>query len=333
MEILQGIPASPGIASAPAFLLEGGDFCVPRRQIPEEARAGEIERLRRAFDDGAAQLEAIRARVQGPTADVDGVLGAHLAILRDPALCGEAERLVKEKLWTPEWALSSVLDGHAEALLKTGDEYLAHRVADLRDIKHRILRVLLGQREEELARLEGPVIIVARDLTPSQTASLDRRKVGAIVTEGGGRTSHTAIIARSFGIPAVVGVAGATSRVAAGTTVAVDGSRGPPCGASRSSRRATPSAAPRWAACAGFPRRPGTATGSGSWRTSRSPRRSPPPSTPAPRASGCSGRSSSSGPGRTSPRRPTTSGSTGRPSPSSPAAPSSCAPTTSGRTR
>jgi phosphotransferase system enzyme I (PtsI) len=226
MEILQGIPASPGVASAAAFLIESGDFCVPQRRIPEGAEARESDRLRRAFEEAAGELEALRDRVQGTTTEVEGVLGAHLAILRDPALSGEAEKLVRENLWTPEWAVSSVLDRHADALLSTGDEYLAHRVADLRDIKHRVLRVLLGQMEEELARLEGTVIIVARDLTPTQTAALDRRKVAAVVTEGGGRTSHTAIIARSFGIPAVVGVAGATARVVPGTRVVVDGSRG-----------------------------------------------------------------------------------------------------------
>jgi phosphotransferase system enzyme I (PtsI) len=226
MEVVQGIPASPGIASAPAFLLESDEFCVPQRRIAKGSADRETARLRGAFEDAAVQLEALLARVEGATAEVEGVLGAHLAMLRDPALAGEAERLVREKGWSPEWALSSVVDGHAAALLATGDEYLAHRVADLRDIKHRVLRVLLGQREEELARLEGTVVIVARDLTPTQTAALDRRKVVAIVIEGGGRTSHTAIIARSFGIPAVVGATGATGKILPGTRLAVDGSRG-----------------------------------------------------------------------------------------------------------
>jgi phosphotransferase system enzyme I (PtsI) len=226
MEVLQGIPASPGIAVAPAFLLESGEFCVPRRRIPEGTEEAEAARLRGAVDEAAGQLEALMERVQGSTAEVEGVLGAHLAILRDPALLGQAEKLLRTNGWTPEWSLSSVLDTHAEALLSTGDEYLAHRVADLRDIKHRVLRVLLGQREEELARLEGTVVIVARDLTPTQTAALDRRKVAAIVIDGGGATGHTAIIARSLGIPAVVGAAGAAGMVAAGTTMIVDGSRG-----------------------------------------------------------------------------------------------------------
>ena len=226
MESVQGIPASPGIASGEAFLLEGGDFCVPRRLIPEGAGAAEIARLRRGFEEAAGQLEELRARVTGATAEVQGVLGAHLAILRDPALVSEAERLIHENGWTPEWALSSVIDRHAEALLATGDEYLAHRVSDLRDIKHRVLRVLLGEREEELARLQGTVVIVARDLTPSQTAALDRRKVAAIVTDGGGPASHTSIIARSLGIPAVVGTPGVSGKVRPGMRVIVDGSRG-----------------------------------------------------------------------------------------------------------
>lgn len=226
MEVVQGIPVSPGVAVAGAFLMEGGDFCVPLRRIPPGKAGEESERLRRAIAEAAGQIAALRARVSGTTAEVDAVLEAHLAILQDPALGGEAERLVREKSFSPEWALSSVLDGHAEALLALGDEYLAHRVSDLRDIKHRILRVLLGHREEELARLEGAVVIVARDLTPSQTAGLDRRKVAGLVTDEGGPTSHTAIIARSLGIPAVVAVAGVSSRVAPGMRIVVDGSRG-----------------------------------------------------------------------------------------------------------
>jgi phosphotransferase system enzyme I (PtsI) len=226
MEVLQGIPASPGIAAATAFLLESGDFCIPRRKIPEGTEEAEIGRLRHAIHEAGRRLEELRGRVQGATAEVEGVLGAHLAILRDPALVGEAEKSVRTRGWTPEWALSSVLDAYADALLKSGDEYLAHRVADLRDIKHRVLRVLLGQREEELARFEGRVVIVARDLTPTQTASLDRGKVAAIVIDGGGATSHTSIIARSLGIPAVVGAGNAAATVRPGSTVIVDGSRG-----------------------------------------------------------------------------------------------------------
>ena len=226
MDVVQGIPVSPGVAAAPAFLLESGDFCVPARRIAEGRADAEVARLQGAVEEAAGQIEALRARISGATAEVDGVLEAHLAIVRDPALGGEAERLIRAKGWSPEWALSSVIDGHAEALLAMGDEYLAHRVSDLRDIKHRILRVLLGQREEELARFEGKVVIVARDLTPSQTAGLDRAKVAGLVTDEGGPTSHTAIIARSLGIPAVVAAAGVSSRVAPGMRMIVDGSRG-----------------------------------------------------------------------------------------------------------
>ncbi len=226
MEVLHGIPASPGVGVAEAFLLEGGDFCVPARRIEPGTAEEQAARLREALEGAARQIEELRSRVSAATSEVDAVLDAHLAILRDPALSGGAGALIREKEWTPEWAISSVLEAHAEALLRLGDEYLAHRVADLRDIKHRVLRVLLGQREEALARLSGRVVIVARDLTPSQTAALDRAKVAGIVTDEGGPTSHTSIIARSLGIPAVVGVAGVSTRAAPGTRVVVDGSRG-----------------------------------------------------------------------------------------------------------
>lgn len=226
MEVLQGIPASPGIGSAGVFLLEAGEFCVPERRIPPAAVEAEVGRLRAALEVAATQLEALRDRVAGSRAEVEAVLEAHLGILRDPALAAEAEDLVRKREWSPEWAVSSFLEGHAASLLALGDEYLAQRVADLRDIKHRILRVLLGQREEELARLPGKAVIVARDLTPTQTAALDPEKVAGIVTEGGGPTSHTTIIARSLGIPSVAGVEGVTALVRPGMPVVVDGSRG-----------------------------------------------------------------------------------------------------------
>jgi phosphotransferase system enzyme I (PtsI) len=225
MEIVAGIPASPGIGSAAAFLLEGGDYCVPRRRIGAGTVEAEAARLAKAFEDAAAELDALR-KVAGATPEVDGVLEAHGAILRDPELVAESQRAVRDNSWTPEWAVSSVLDRHAEALLRLGDDYLAHRATDLKDIKHRVLRALLGEREEALARTEGRVVIVARDLTPSQTAALDRRRVAGIVLDGGGPTSHTAIIARSLGIPAVVGAAGVSERVQPGTRIVVDGSRG-----------------------------------------------------------------------------------------------------------
>jgi phosphotransferase system enzyme I (PtsI) len=226
MEILQGIPSSPGIASGPAFLIEGADFAVPQRRIPAASVDAEVARLKRGFEEAAIQIEALRARIAGSNAEVDGVLEAHLAFLRDPALVGQSEKRVREQRWSPEWALSSVLDEHASRLLAIGDEYLSHRVSDLRDIQHRVLRVLLGEREQELARVEGTVVLVARDITPSQTAGLDRKKVAAIVTDGGGAASHTAIIARSLGIPAVAGATGVSVKVHNGMRVVVDGSRG-----------------------------------------------------------------------------------------------------------
>jgi len=208
------------------FVLEGEEFCIPERRIPPGSADREVERLRRAFEEASRGIEALRARLAGGAAEVDGVLEAHLTMLRDPALHAEVEEGVRGKGWSPEWALSSVLEAHAARLVSLGDEYLAQRASDLRDIKRRVLRALLGAREEELARLPGKVVLVARDLSPSQAALLDREKVAGFATDQGGPTSHTAIIARSLGIPAVVGLGDLSQRVRPGMRAVVDGSRG-----------------------------------------------------------------------------------------------------------
>ncbi|MHC4821572.1 MAG: phosphoenolpyruvate--protein phosphotransferase [Planctomycetota bacterium] len=229
MEVRQGVPGSPGVASAPAFLLEGEDLCIPERRVDADAVDAEVSRLEKALGDAAADLESLRERVadhEGGTPEVDAVLDAHAMILRDPALVGGASKAIRENRFSAEWAISSILEEHAQRMRAIGDEYLMQRVADLRDIRGRVLRVLLGEREEELARLKGRVILVARDLTPSQTASLDREKVAGFVTGEGGPTSHTAIIARSLVIPAVVGAGDVTAAVAPGMALVVDGSRG-----------------------------------------------------------------------------------------------------------
>ena len=147
-------------------------------------------------------------------------------MLEDPKLREQVVALITNRLFTPEYAVNQISGATASRSRKPADSYLLQRARDFEDIEQRLLRNLLGRRRDDLSRLATPVVIVARDLAPSQTAGLDRDKVLAIATEAGGRTSHTAILARALGIPAVVGVQGLGGQVAGGDMMVVDGAHG-----------------------------------------------------------------------------------------------------------
>jgi phosphotransferase system enzyme I (PtsI) len=147
-------------------------------------------------------------------------------MLADPKVRSEVERTIEERLVPAENAVSHVFDGLVAKFRMLSEDYFAHRAADLRDVEDRLLRALIGERTQELSRLRRGVIVAAHDLTPSQAALLDRRRTMGFLTDVGGPTSHTAIIARSIGMPAVVGLGDITSKLEDGTVVVVDGTTG-----------------------------------------------------------------------------------------------------------
>jgi phosphoenolpyruvate-protein phosphotransferase (PTS system enzyme I) len=227
MEIKRGIPVSPGVALGPALVLNNEGYRIPRRFVEGDQAAAEMERLR-----GALQAAAIEAR--GNQQAVNDKLGkqygaifaAHAMLIEDPNMLREVERLIREQDHTAEYAVSRVIRRHAKTLESLDRNNLMLRTADLFDIEKLILRNLLGQRGELVSHLTEPVIIVARDLTPSETASLDRSKVFAFATEAGGRASHTAIMAGVLEIPAVVGIGRFLNDLSGGDEIIVDGNRG-----------------------------------------------------------------------------------------------------------
>jgi phosphotransferase system enzyme I (PtsI) len=164
------------------------------------------------------------------TSDIGEKLGAIFdvqdALLTDPRLLEEVHALIEGERCSPEYAVSQVLKGYANKVLALPNRYMSERVADVYDVEKRLLRHLIGAKRESLHQLTEPVIIIAHDLTPSQTAGLDRSKVLAFVTNIGGRTSHTTIVARAMGIPAVVGLQNITADISGGDMVVVDGNRG-----------------------------------------------------------------------------------------------------------
>jgi phosphoenolpyruvate-protein phosphotransferase (PTS system enzyme I) len=225
---LPGIGVSPGVAVGPALVLEREAVALFRLRVPPEGVGSEVERLQRAVEASRAQLQAVRARL---AREVGGapvyIFEAHLLMLDDPLLVPRALAAVREEHVNAEWALRRVSDQLHEMFEELPDPYLRERTTDLDDVLGRILLNLNGTADApSLAHLPGPVVLVATDLSPSEAAELDWKQVLAVATDAGSATHHAAILARSFGIPAVVGLQNATRRVPPGALVVVDGSRG-----------------------------------------------------------------------------------------------------------
>jgi len=227
MEVRKGIPVSPGLAIAPAIVLDSEQFRIPRRSVDATEVPQELQRFQGAVQRAKEEVHELRSRV---AQDVGEKLGAIFdvqdALLGDARLHEEVRELVERDRYSIEFAVATVLRGYAKKFLNLPNRYMAERVTDVYDVEKRLLRNLIGAKRETLGRLTEPVVIIAHDLTPSQTAALDRSKIVAFATDAGGRTSHTTIIARAMGIPAVVGLKTITADVAGGDTVIVDGNRG-----------------------------------------------------------------------------------------------------------
>jgi phosphoenolpyruvate-protein phosphotransferase (PTS system enzyme I) len=227
MEIKRGIPVSPGVAIGPALMLDTESFRIPQRHVPPDRAEAETARLRDALADAAAQARKTQQAITDRLGKQYGaIFGAHALLIADPTLIREAEVLIREQHHAAEYAVSRVMRRYAKMLESVPHGPLSFRSADLFDIEKLVLGSLLGQRREQLATLTSPVVILAHDLTPSETANLDPRMVHAFATEAGGRASHTAIMAGVLEIPAVVGLGKFVTDVSGGDTVIVDGNRG-----------------------------------------------------------------------------------------------------------
>jgi len=224
---LEGIGVSPGLAVGPALVVEREAVPVFRLLVPAEAVDCEVKRLTRAVEASRAQLKAIKERLRHEVGVHAYIFDAHLLMLEDPLLLDSAVAIIRQELVNAEWALRTVSDQLHERFEGLSDAYLKERTTDLDDVLGRIQLNLGGATDApSLARLPGSFVIVAVDLTPSEAAELDWEHVLAIATDAGSPSHHTSILARSFGIPAVVGLQDATTRVPPGANVAVDGSHG-----------------------------------------------------------------------------------------------------------
>jgi phosphotransferase system enzyme I (PtsI) len=225
MTFLQGIAASNGIAIAKAYRLVEPNLSFEKQTI-EDAES-EVSRFKEAIEKSKAELEAIRDRAQVELgADKAAIFEAHLLVLTDPELNGPIEDKIKSEKVNAEAALKDTADMFVMMFEQMDNEYMKERAADIRDVTKRILSHLLGVQLVNPSMIAEEVIIVAEDLTPSDTAQLNRQYVLGFTTDIGGRTSHSAIMARSMEIPAVVGTKSATEDINNGDLVIVDGLKG-----------------------------------------------------------------------------------------------------------
>ena len=224
---LQGIPVSPGIAIGPTLVLDLDGYRIPKKIIAANAVDTEFARLRKAVTSVAQQLESQRkatSEVAGET--TADIFAAQLQMLHDPRLQAELGRRVRLEHQSADYAVNRVLRHYSDSLRRLDNPILADRADDVRDIEKQLLFELGAVNEQPLSDINEPVILLARTLTPSETANLDRRFVRAFCTEIGGSGGHTAIVAKGLELPAVVGIGPFLDSVAASSRIIVDGDRG-----------------------------------------------------------------------------------------------------------
>jgi dihydroxyacetone kinase phosphotransfer subunit len=220
-----GIPASPGYASAPAYIFPALPVSIEKRRIDNVQ--GEIERVERALGKAIFQIEEIRKKVaESGDEQVAQIFDFHKMVLEDNSLVVGIKEGISEEQINAETVVDRVFDEWRAKFEKLDDPYMRLRAADIKDVEMRVIGILTGQERRSISSLTGPVILIAEDLSPSDTALLDREKVKGIATAFGGATSHMAILAKMWGIPAVVGLGTQIIDIQSDTIIALDGSNG-----------------------------------------------------------------------------------------------------------
>ncbi len=227
MQVIRGIPVSPGVRIGRVFVLDDENVRIPRRMVPPEMVPGEQQRLKKALDASVVELTALRQQTEdelGPEAAK--IFAFHIGMLCDPSLTKPMAELVEKERITAEFAVFKSFQDLARRFAAIPDPAFKTKVDDVKDLNNRVIKQLIGEHSSRLNQLGASAVVIARDLTPSQAAEFNRKQVLAFATDLGGRTSHTAIFARALGIPAVVGCSDATNQALDGAEVIVDGDRG-----------------------------------------------------------------------------------------------------------
>lgn len=225
--IFNGIPVSPGIAIGTVFVVHLDELAVTDNKIDESDVEREIKKFREALRQTEVELRKVKdALAEDMGDDHARIMDTHLMILADNMMINDTEECIRTEKANAAYALGKVLKKTFDSFAKMDDQYLSERAEDIHDVKRRIVRNLLGQAQEGLKELRRKAVVVAKNLTPSDTVGFDRKYVKAFVSDIGGSTSHAAIIARSHGIPAVVGLGNFTHNVQPYDNIIVDGITG-----------------------------------------------------------------------------------------------------------
>jgi len=226
--VLKGIPAAPGIAAGPAFILDKQEYVVPPRAIMEQEVPIEIARFEEALLKTKEEIMTIKKNIVKEVGEKHAqIFDAHILLLEDQSLKDDVIKRINEEKLSAEYIFSEILKKYSKIFSRIEDEYLKERVSDINDIGRRVLRNLIDEDKlHELDNFTEELVIIAHDLSPSDTASMYNKNILAFATDIGGKTSHSAIMAKSLGVPATVGLKDATLRINNQNYVIVDGRKG-----------------------------------------------------------------------------------------------------------
>src|SRR5277367_468692 len=226
-QIYKGTAVSPGIAIGPLLLLYADEHIIRKRRIRPEDVAGEVTRFEAALLKTRQQIQGIRNQLASSIGEADAsIFDAHILLLEDTSLIESVKEHLQARLVNVDFAYEQVVRSFTRKMRELDDDYFRERAGDFLDVSRRVLRNLQGKMEAELHNLDTPSIVLAHDLSPSDTAGFDRQLVRGIATEAGSRTSHSAIMARSLNLPAVVGLKDVIGKLDPGVEVLIDGYEG-----------------------------------------------------------------------------------------------------------
>ena len=226
VKTIKGIPASPGIAIGKVLLYNESPTAIPRFHVAAEDVESEVARLKLAVSKAAEEIQLIKESLDKDARDQHALLEAHALMLYDPCFNELAHERIEKELKNVEWVLQETVNSLVEQLEATQDSYLRERSSDILDSSRRIIDHLLSRKRITLGQVDREVVLVAHNILATEMLQLDRRKILGVIMDVGGKTSHTAILARSFGFPAVVGLKSITKEVCSDQNIIVDGIEG-----------------------------------------------------------------------------------------------------------
>jgi phosphoenolpyruvate-protein phosphotransferase (PTS system enzyme I) len=226
-KIYNGIPASGGIAIGPAFLYHPQGLSAPRRNLRAEEIKGELERYQESLKKTRVQISELEEKMKAKLGEEHAaIFQAHQVVLDDPLFKEEIPQSIQTRRLNAEFLLYEALEKFKTVMASLDDSYFRERGGDIQDVGNRLVKNLTGAEKDQLKKLDREVVVIANDLSPSDTVSMQTDTIKGFCTDVGGRTSHVAIVARSLGLPAVLGMQTLTAEVQDGDMIIVDGNKG-----------------------------------------------------------------------------------------------------------